>query len=161
MDARPCCAPRNPPRILVSKFCICTWMGCGSKSLVPSAQPISSRFGVKVDVLERERQPLPREDSELAMALCSQLRDEGIRLEFCSEMHCGEIKKRGKHIHIHGAKGKEEELVANQILVVVGQQPALNALNLETAGVQYTDKGIPTGRSDCAGSIFDALRPDG
>ena len=67
-------------------------MGCGSKSLVPSAQPISSRFGVKVDVLERERQPLPREDSELAMALCSQLRDEGIRLEFSSEMHCGEIK---------------------------------------------------------------------
>jgi len=103
-----------------------------------------SRFGVKVDVLEREKQPLPREDSELAMALCSQLRAEGIRLEFSSEMRCGEINKRGKHIHIHGAKGKEEELVADQILVMVGRQPALNALNLETAGVQYTDKGIPT-----------------
>jgi pyruvate/2-oxoglutarate dehydrogenase complex dihydrolipoamide dehydrogenase (E3) component len=72
------------------------------------------------------------------------LRAEGIRLEFSSEMRCGEINKPGKHIHIHGAKGKEEELVADQILVVVGRKSALNALNLETAGVQYTDKGIPT-----------------
>ena len=67
-----------------------------------------SRFGVQVTVLEREKQPLPREDTELAMALCSQLRAEGIRLEFGSEMRCGEIDQHGKHIHIHGEDGKEE-----------------------------------------------------
>ena len=103
-----------------------------------------SRFGVQVTVLEREKQPLPREDTELAMALCSQLRAEGIRLEFGSEMRCGEINTHGKHIHIHGEDGKEETLVTDQILVAVGRRPALDRLNLEAAGVQYTEDGIPT-----------------
>ena len=103
-----------------------------------------SRFGVQVVVLEREKQPLPREDPELAMALCSQLIAEGIRLEFGAEMRCGEIDKRGKHIHVHCQDGKDEVLVADQLLVAVGRRPALDALNLEAAGVQYTKAGIPT-----------------
>ena len=103
-----------------------------------------SRFGVQVVVLERGKQPLPREDPELAMALCSQLTAEGIRLEFGAEMRCGEMSERGKHIHVHGEGGKDEDLVADQLLVAVGRRPALGALNLEAAGVQYTEEGITT-----------------
>ena len=103
-----------------------------------------SRFGVQVVVLERGKQPLPREDPELAMALCSQLTAEGIRLEFGAEMRCGEISEHGKHIHVHGEGGKDEDLVADQLLVAVGRRPALGALNLEAAGVQYTEEGITT-----------------
>ena len=103
-----------------------------------------SRFGVQVVVIERGKQPLPREDPELAMALCSQLTAEGIRLEFGAEMRCGEIKERAKHIHVHSAGAKDEELVADQLLVAVGRRPALAALNLEAAGVQYTEEGIAT-----------------
>jgi len=104
-----------------------------------------SRFGAQVVVLERDRQPLPREDSELAMALCSQLTAEGIRLEFGVEMRCGSVdNERGKHIHFHGEEGREEDLVADQLLVAVGRLPALDALNLEAAGVEYTEEGITT-----------------
>jgi pyruvate/2-oxoglutarate dehydrogenase complex dihydrolipoamide dehydrogenase (E3) component len=103
-----------------------------------------NRFGVQVVVIERGKQPLPREDRELAMALCSQLSAEGIRLEFGSEMRCGESNEHGKQIHIHGEKGKEENLVADQLLVAVGRWPALDTLHLEAAGVEYTEKGIPT-----------------
>jgi pyruvate/2-oxoglutarate dehydrogenase complex dihydrolipoamide dehydrogenase (E3) component len=103
-----------------------------------------SRFGAQVVVLEREKQPLPREDREMAMALCSQLTAEGLRLEFGTEMRCGELNARGKHIHIHGQNGKEENLTADQLLVAVGRMPALEALNLEAAGVHFTAKGIPT-----------------
>jgi pyruvate/2-oxoglutarate dehydrogenase complex dihydrolipoamide dehydrogenase (E3) component len=103
-----------------------------------------SRFGVQVVVLERGNQPLPREDPELAMALCSQLSAEGIRLEFGSEMRCSEINKRYKHIHVHGQDGKDEDLVVDQLLVAVGRRPALGTLNLEAAGVQYNEEGIPT-----------------
>ena len=103
-----------------------------------------SRFGVQVVVIERGKQPLPREDPDLAMALCSQLTAEGIRLEFGAEMRCGEMSERGKHIHIHGEGGKDEDLVADQLLVAVGRRPALDALNLEAAGVQYTEVGITT-----------------
>jgi len=103
-----------------------------------------SRFGVQVVVLERGLQPLPREDRELAMALCTQLTAEGIRLEFGAEVYCGEIDARGKHVHVHSQAGKDEEMVADQILVAVGRRPALHALNLAAAGVQTTENGIVT-----------------
>ena len=103
-----------------------------------------SRFGVQVVVLERGGQPLPREDHELAMALCSQLAAEGIRLEFGAEMRCGEINEHGKHIHIHCQEGQDEDLMTDQLLVAVGRRPALDTLNLDAAGVHYTDEGITT-----------------
>lgn len=105
---------------------------------------IFSRLGAQVVVLEHDKQPLPREDPELAMLLCSKLTEEGIRLEFGTEMRCGEINEHGKHIHIHNKNGKEEDLAADQLLVAVGRRPALDELNLEAAGVQYTKEGITT-----------------
>jgi pyruvate/2-oxoglutarate dehydrogenase complex dihydrolipoamide dehydrogenase (E3) component len=108
-----------------------------------------SRLGSQVVVLERGKQPLPHEDPELAMLLCSQLTAEGIRLEFGAEMRCGEINEHGKHIHIHGANGKEEDITADQLLVAVGRRPALDELNLEAAGVQYTKEGITTDAALC------------
>ncbi|MEP6894096.1 MAG: FAD-dependent oxidoreductase [Chloroflexota bacterium] len=104
-----------------------------------------SRFGAQVVVVERSKQPLPREDPELAMALCSQLTAEGIRLEFGAEMRCGAVgNEHGKHIHIHSADGKKEDLVADQLLVAIGRRPAFDELKLEAAGVQYTKEGITT-----------------
>lgn len=126
--------PKLPKRLVV--------IGAGPIGL--EFAQMFSRFGVQVVVLEREKQPLPREDHDLAMALCSRLIAEGIRLEFGAEIRCGEINKRGKHIHIHGKDGKDEDLVTDQILVAVGRRPALSALNLGAAGVQYTEEGIPT-----------------
>ena len=103
-----------------------------------------NRFGVQVVVLERDQQPLPHEDHELALALCAQLTAEGIRLEFGAEMRCGEIEARGKCIHVHCQAGNDEDLVADQLLVAVGRRPALGELNLEAAGVQFTADGITT-----------------
>lgn len=103
-----------------------------------------SRLGSQVVVLERGKQPLPREDPELAMLLCSKLAKDGIRLEFGTEMRCGETNEHGKHIHIHGENGKEEDLAADQLLVAIGRRPALDELNLEAAGVQYAKEGITT-----------------
>ncbi len=103
-----------------------------------------SRFGSKVVVVERSKQPLQHEDPELAMLLCSRLTKEGIRLEFGTEMRCGEINEHGKHVHIHGEDGKEEDLVADQLLVAIGRRPALNSLHLKAASVHYTEEGITT-----------------
>jgi len=106
-----------------------------------------SRFGVQVAVLERSEQPLPREDRELALALCSKLAAEGIRLEFGTEMRCGETDKHGKHIHFRDTHGREDELISDQLLVAAGRKPALETLNLEAAGVHFTETGIPTNAS--------------
>jgi pyruvate/2-oxoglutarate dehydrogenase complex dihydrolipoamide dehydrogenase (E3) component len=108
-----------------------------------------SRLGSQVVVLERGKQPLPREDPELAMLLCSKLTAESIRFEFGTEMRCGETNEHGKHIHIHGTDGKEEDISTDQLLVAVGRRPALDELNLEAAGVQYTKEGITTDAALC------------
>ncbi|HSQ26434.1 MAG TPA: FAD-dependent oxidoreductase [Anaerolineales bacterium] len=106
-----------------------------------------SRFGVQVVVLELSQQPLPREDRELALVLCEQLTAEGIRLEFGTEMYSGKSNQHGKHIRIRDQEGKEDELVADQLLIAVGRRPALDTLNLEAAGVHFTAEGIPTNAS--------------
>lgn len=103
-----------------------------------------SRFGVQVVVLERGKHPLPREDQEQAMALCARLTAEGIRLEFNAEMRFGKIEAQGKHMHVHGDAGRVEDLIVDEVLVAVGRRPALDALHLEVAGVQYDEEGIPT-----------------
>lgn len=110
-----------------------------------------SRFGVQVTVLERDKQPLPREDPELAAALCEQLTAEGLGLKLGVEMKCGggENVAHGlttcpKHIHIQGANGQTEELEVDEILVAIGRRPALEALNLAAAGVIANEKHIPT-----------------
>ena len=129
--------PKLPKRLVV--------IGAGPIGL--EFAQMFSRLGSKVVVLERGKQPLPREDPELAMLLCSQLTVEGIRLEFGAEMRCGEINEHGKHIHIHGENGKEEDIAADQLLVAVGRRPALDELNLVAAGVQYTKEGITTNKT--------------
>lgn len=103
-----------------------------------------SRFGVQVVVIEKAAQPLPREDPDLAQALCAQLQKEGLRLEFGTEMRAGERVADGKRIHLQRANGETETLVADELLVAVGRRPALEALQLERAGVQANEKGIPT-----------------
>ena len=59
-------------------------------------------------------------------------------------MRCGEINELGKHIHVHREDDKEEDIATDQLLVAVGRRPALDELNLEAAGVQYTKEGITT-----------------
>lgn len=45
-------------------------------------------------VIEREMQSLPREDRELAMALCSQLTAQGIRNDNCAMRPLSNPNKR-------------------------------------------------------------------
>lgn len=106
-----------------------------------------SRFGVQVVMLEQSQQPLPREDRELALALCAQLNTEGIRLEFGTEMRRGKSDQHGKHIHIRNQDGTEDDLVADELLVAVGRRPALDTLNLKAAGVDFNAEGISTNPS--------------
>ncbi len=126
--------PELPKRLIV--------IGAGPIGL--EFAQLFSRFGTHVTVLERGSQPLPREDNELAQILCSQLTAEGLRLEFGATLRCGQITDNGKHIHFSDGAGHTETLVADQLIVAVGRRPALTALNLEAAGVHYTEAGIPT-----------------
>ncbi|MGD2074972.1 MAG: FAD-dependent oxidoreductase [Gammaproteobacteria bacterium] len=97
-----------------------------------------ARLGSEVSVVERLPQLLPQEDPEVAQALGDLLSAEGIRI------HTGTAAER---VTIEGAKRVLEcsgdvRLEADQLLVAVGRQPAVEGLNLEAAGVEYDRRGI-------------------
>jgi pyruvate/2-oxoglutarate dehydrogenase complex dihydrolipoamide dehydrogenase (E3) component len=97
-----------------------------------------ARLGSEVSVVERLPQLLPQEDPEVAQALGDLLSAEGIRI------HTGTAAER---VTMEGAKRVLEcsgdvRLEADQLLVAVGRQPAVEGLNLEAAGVEYDRRGI-------------------
>jgi dihydrolipoamide dehydrogenase len=101
-----------------------------------------ARFGVEVTVLEQAPTMLAKDDRELASLLCDLLAKQGIRLETEVEVRQVRHATGGKRLTIEHAEGDEEQLEVEELLVAIGFMPALDALELEAAGVETTDTGI-------------------
>jgi pyruvate/2-oxoglutarate dehydrogenase complex dihydrolipoamide dehydrogenase (E3) component len=101
-----------------------------------------ARFGVKVTVLEQAATMLAKDDRELAELLCALLTTQGIRLETEVEVRQVQRITGGKRLTICCATSDDEQLEVDELLVAVGFTPALDALDLEAAGVETTDSGI-------------------
>jgi pyruvate/2-oxoglutarate dehydrogenase complex dihydrolipoamide dehydrogenase (E3) component len=101
-----------------------------------------ARFGVQVTVLEQAATMLAKDDRELADLLCALLATQGIRLETEVEVQQVQRVTGGKRLAIRCATGDDEQLEVDELLVAIGFTPALDALELEAAGVETTDSGI-------------------
>jgi pyruvate/2-oxoglutarate dehydrogenase complex dihydrolipoamide dehydrogenase (E3) component len=100
------------------------------------------RFGVDVTVLEQGEAMLAKDDRELADQLCSLLEGEGVRMETGVELR--RIRRDGaeKRLTLRCADRAEEQLTVDEILVATGYQPALESLDLASAGIEHSDTGI-------------------
>ena len=94
-------------------------------------------FGSEVTVLEFCPNILPRFDSDLAKRLKQSLSKRGINIEV--QAHVTRID--GNTV-TYIKKEKEFTVQADKILMAVGRRPNTEGLNLETAGIDYTRKGI-------------------
>lgn len=105
------------------------------------AQALSS-FGVKVTLLQREKQILPREDPEIAKAVQEQLEaQEGVRVVLNVEIVSFRKETNQKIVTVKLVGGDEEDLAAQEILVAAGRYSALEGLNLEAAGLKLNARG--------------------
>lgn len=92
-------------------------------------------------MLEVVGQILPREDQEIAQALETLLRAEGIDIYTCTKAF--RVERVGAEKLVHGAcTGAARTFSAEEILLATGRRPNVEGLNLETAGVRYDSKGI-------------------
>ncbi|MDX1631297.1 MAG: mercuric reductase [Thermoanaerobaculia bacterium] len=102
-----------------------------------------ARFGSRVTTFEMEDQVLPREDPAAAERVQEALRRDGVTLELGVQVR--EIRpgrEAGETIvRFEGADGTTEVPV-EELLVSVGRAPNVEALDLETAGVEYDEKGV-------------------
>ena len=104
-----------------------------------------SRLGVEVSIVEMAERILFREDREVAEVLTNTLVKEGVKI------YAGEkavkFSKGGDLIVItvEDEDKKQSTVKAEKVLVAVGRAPNVAGLDLEKAGVKYSNKGIETG----------------
>jgi pyruvate/2-oxoglutarate dehydrogenase complex dihydrolipoamide dehydrogenase (E3) component len=100
------------------------------------------RFGSQVTVVQRGKQLLSREDSDLAEAVAEIMRDEGIEVLLGASPQRVEQSDDGKaQLTVQTPEG-ERTLSGSHLLVAAGRPPNTDTLNLEAAGVETDKRGF-------------------
>ena len=97
-----------------------------------------SRLGVKVTIVQRGTQLLPREDVDVAEFMQNRFTAEGVRVH---------LKEPAKRVSMRNGKialefVDTEPITADAMLIATGRTPNLLALNLKGAGVDYDARGV-------------------
>jgi len=99
------------------------------------------RFGSRVSIVQRADALLAREDPDVADAVVSILREDGVEVLLGAEARS--VAPRGKgRIHLSvRQKGRSRRLAGTHLLVATGRQPNTDRLNLGAAGIATDEKG--------------------
>jgi len=122
-----------------------------SRLVVLGAGPIGSelahalaRLGSKVTLVDILEYPLSFEDHDMAEVVIKQIVNDGISLRMSSKAKKAYKEGNQKILLIENMNGGEEAIQCDEILLATGRRPNVEGLNLEAAGVEYTNKGIET-----------------
>jgi dihydrolipoamide dehydrogenase len=97
------------------------------------------RLGGEVALIEGSANVLPREPMPLGEALGDVLRREGIELAL--GVHASAARREGDDYVLELDDGRE--LRGDHVLVATGRRPRVDALGLETVGIEADGHGIP------------------
>jgi pyruvate/2-oxoglutarate dehydrogenase complex dihydrolipoamide dehydrogenase (E3) component/uncharacterized membrane protein YdjX (TVP38/TMEM64 family) len=97
-----------------------------------------ARFGAKVYIVQHSSRLLKKEEKEAADVIRKCFEKEGIELYF--GVYPSEISYSENFYTI---KLPEKTIQATHLLVATGRSPNVKGLNLENAGVEYSESGIP------------------
>lgn len=103
------------------------------------------RLGSSVILIERESHIIGKEEPEAYRAIQSALAKEGV--EIFLEVDVTKIRRDGEKIYLtvrRRSDEKEWDVCVNLVLVTAGRKPNVAELNLEAAGVAFSQEGIPT-----------------
>ena len=95
------------------------------------------RLGAQVTMIVSREQLLPREEPAASQVLAEVFTAEGIDLRF--KARAEKVWQEGEAIHVTAGG---EELVGDALLVAAGRRPNVEGLDLERAGVTYSERGI-------------------
>jgi pyruvate/2-oxoglutarate dehydrogenase complex dihydrolipoamide dehydrogenase (E3) component len=98
------------------------------------------RLGSEVTVVEGAR-ALSRDDPELRDYLLKSLRNEGVRV--LENARVERIEPFGSNIQaVFAMLGKSYSIEGTHLLLASGRAPLVGGLNLEAAGIKYSERGI-------------------
>jgi pyruvate/2-oxoglutarate dehydrogenase complex dihydrolipoamide dehydrogenase (E3) component len=95
------------------------------------------RLGSRVTMVISRDRVLPRDEPEASQVLAQVFAAEGINLRLNARAE--RVRQEGEAIHVMAGG---EELVGDALLLAAGRRPNVKGLDLERAGVTYTEKGI-------------------
>lgn len=100
-------------------------------------------LGSEVTVLEYCKDILPRFDTDLAKRLKQSLGKRGIEIITQAQVTGIESESDNDYKVTYLRKGKEEEVIADKVLMAVGRRANVASLNLADVGIDFTSRGIP------------------
>ena len=93
-------------------------------------------FGTKVTLVEMQSRLVPVEDSDSSKELEKAFKKSGIKVKTNTKVSAISVTDKGVTVNIEGAKGKEETLQVDRVLVAAGVVGNVEELGLETLGVK-------------------------
>jgi pyruvate/2-oxoglutarate dehydrogenase complex dihydrolipoamide dehydrogenase (E3) component len=99
------------------------------------------RFGGDISLLSHGSHLLPREDADATAILAAQFEREGIHIALGANIRRAERQNDAKAL-VFEREGREQTVVADEILVAVGRAPNVEGLNLEAAEVAFDKTGV-------------------
>ncbi len=100
-----------------------------------------ARFGTRVTVLQQAERLLTKEEPEISDLILNLLRGEGVTVHLNAEIVLVEGGESQKTVHFL-VEGLPFAAKAGEIVVAVGKTPQFEGLDLESAGVKASEKGI-------------------
>jgi pyruvate/2-oxoglutarate dehydrogenase complex dihydrolipoamide dehydrogenase (E3) component len=104
------------------------------------------RFGVEATIVQRGDQLLPREDRDVAEFLERRLINEGVRIIKNAEASSAATSDAGKvaleFLDRQSGRLAERTLFADALLVAIGRTSNLRRLDLNSAGVDVSERGV-------------------
>jgi pyruvate/2-oxoglutarate dehydrogenase complex dihydrolipoamide dehydrogenase (E3) component len=99
------------------------------------------RFGSKVTVVQRGKQLMSREDTDVAEAVAEIMRQDGIEVLLQAQAQRAEQSEDGKiRLTVRTPEG-ESTLEGSHLLAAAGRPPNTETLNLDAAGVETDKRG--------------------
>lgn len=133
---------RDSSAILALEYVPATLTIIGGGVIGMEFASIFSQLGSKVTVIEFMKNILPTFDSDISKRLKQILSKKGINI--ITGATAKEIRQNEFYEIevIYETKGKEARVVSSDLLMAVGRKPNVEYLDLEKAGVNYSEKGI-------------------
>ena len=107
------------------------------------------RLGADVTVLEAMPEFLAVADQQVAKEALKAFNKQGLKIE--TGVKIGEVKtsSKGATVHYTDAKGEEEKLSVDRLIVSIGRVPNVAGLNAEAVGLKLDERGFIAVDDDC------------
>ncbi|UYO32881.1 dihydrolipoyl dehydrogenase [Bacillus halotolerans] len=99
-----------------------------------------ARLGSKVTIIETAGQLIPAEDEDIARLFQEKLEEDGVEVHTSSRL---ERVDQAAKTAIWKSGQREFKIKADYVLVAIGRKPRLDGLQLDQAGIDFSQKGIP------------------